>query len=318
MGAAVLEVSGVGKSFGKKEVLKGVSFSLCEGEIFGLLGPNGSGKSTLTKIISGIVKKDSGSVKFYGKEIGGNRKEVSKILGVIPQEEMFYRKFTVLENIEFFSCIYNINGKEKKETIANLLQWFSLENFKNTKAEFLSGGYRRMLNAACSLVHNPKIIFMDEPTVGLDPNMRELFWEKIKKLKQMGKTVCLTTHYMDEAQELCGRISLIVKGRIITEGTPEELIRKYGGETVLVLSLAGAPNKQALALMEKRLPKGVMRLENNLLFIRLSQEDVLNKIAKITEMLADSGIAVGNAIVKEPRLEDVFIKLQEIKDEKSH
>jgi ABC-2 type transport system ATP-binding protein len=223
----VLTAENLRKSYRKKEVLRGLSLSIRQGEIFGLLGPNGAGKSTFTKIATGLEKPDSGEIKYFNKPLAQNLDEVKRKIAVIPQEESFYREFSVEENIAFFGRLYGLRGQELKKRVDHLLEWLELKPFKKMPARYLSGGYRRLLNTACSLVHDPKMVFMDEPTVALDPGIRQMYWKKIKELKKEGKTICLTTHYMDEAEKLSDRIALIVKGKILVQGSPQKLVKKY-------------------------------------------------------------------------------------------
>jgi len=217
----IVEVKHISKSYKNRMVLSDVSLSIAPNEIFGLLGPNGAGKSTLIKIITGYYIKNNGSIKIKDKIFELHKNELLASIGLVPQEEQFYRDFTVRENIEFFGSLYHLDKKQKEATIEHLLEWLNLSDLADEKAKHLSGGYRRLLNIACSLVHDPEIIFFDEPTVGLDPNMRKTFWEKIRDLKKEGKTICITTHYMDEAEYLCDRITLIVKGKTLIVGKPQ-------------------------------------------------------------------------------------------------
>lgn len=240
----ILVVKNINKSFGKSAVLQGINLVLKEKEIFGLLGPNAAGKSTLAKIMIGSLKPDSGSVHYYGKELFSNKNEINKFIALVPQEEYFYRDFSSKRNLEFCGMLYGLKGKELNETVSFLLDWLNLKNFKDVTSSKLSGGYRRLLNMACSLVHSPKIVFMDEPTVGLDPKMRRIFWGKIRELRESGATIVLTTHYMDEAESLCDRIAFVMGGRILDEGNPSEIVKKYSSKDLEEAFLAATINKE--------------------------------------------------------------------------
>ena len=218
-----LEVKGITKSYGKFKVLGGVSLNVAEGEIFGFLGPNGAGKSTLIKILLGFEKQNSGSFSF---SLGGKtllNSEVKKRVSIVPQDLCFYLDFSVEKNLEIMGALYGLGGMELHKRIECLLETWSLKGFRSRRAKNLSGGYKRLLNIACGLINDPAIIFLDEPTVGLDPKIRKTFWEKIINLKTEGKTIILTTHYMDEAEQLCDRVALIVKGKIAKELSVSDL-----------------------------------------------------------------------------------------------
>ncbi|MEK6959126.1 MAG: ABC transporter ATP-binding protein [archaeon] len=223
----ILEAKSITKSFKEQVVLKGVSFAIKEGEILGLLGPNAAGKSTLSKIVMGRLKADSGKIIFRGNELNYNKNIISSHFSLVPQEEYFYKDFTVKDNLDFFGLIYNLDETERENKREYLIKWLNLSRFRNKKASEMSGGYRRLLNIACSLCHEPDIIFMDEPTVALDPAARKDIWDKILELKKLGKTVVITTHYIHEAEYLCDEVVLLMEGRVLEQGSPKKLVSKY-------------------------------------------------------------------------------------------
>lgn len=223
----IIEVKSVTKSFDTQIVLKGLSFSIKKGEILGLLGPNAAGKSTISKIIMGILKADSGKILYNDNELNYNKNIISSKFSLVPQEEFFYKDFTVKENLNFFGLIYNLSNSEIETRSEELISWFNLSRFRNKKAKDMSGGYRRLLNIAVSLVHDPEVIFLDEPTVALDPSVRKDIWDKIIELKNKGKTIVITTHYIEEAEVLCDNVVLLMEGKILQEGAPKKLIHKY-------------------------------------------------------------------------------------------
>lgn len=226
----VLEIKGISKSFKDQKVLQGISFVIAKGTIVGLLGPNAAGKSTLSKIVMGRLKADSGKIIFEENDLNYNKNIISKHFTLVPQEEYFYRDFTVKENLDFFGMIYNLDTTERENRREHLIKWLNLSRFRNKRAKELSGGYRRLLNIACSLCHNPEIVFMDEPTVALDPAARRDIWEKIKELKKEGKTIVITTHYIQEAEYLCDKVILLMEGKVLAKGPPKELMKKYRGK----------------------------------------------------------------------------------------
>jgi len=317
---AIIEVKRVSKSFRKSRVLDTVSLEVKENEIFGLLGPNGAGKSTLLKILTGYYQKDHGTIKILGYNIDIDKGSVLKRIGLVPQEEQFYRNFTVKENIDFFGSLYPISRKSKgpntwDNSISSLLEWLNLKHVENEKSKHLSGGYRRLLNIACSLVHDPEVIFFDEPTVGLDPNMRKTFWEKIKDLKKIGKTICITTHYMDEAEALCDNISLIVKGKILEVGKPRHLIRKYAGERSVRVEIKKTTPKILLDQIVKLFPDSKIAETEKSISFSIKHPFGSQKFSEFLVILAK--IPQGDAYMHfhEPTLENVFFNLTGEKQE---
>lgn len=302
----IVSVKNISKFYGKKQVLNDVSFDIEKGEIFGLLGSNGAGKSTLTKIILGIEKPTNGEVIMLGSS---KAKRVKSRFSLVPQEDAFYKDFSVKKNMLFFASIYGLGGKKRKERIRFLLDWLELSNFSNLRAEFLSGGYQKLLNIAISLLHDPEVIFMDEPTVGLDPRMRQLFWNKILELKTGGKTIILTTHYMDEAEELCARVALLKNGKLIALGKPSELIRQHGGIKVVAFKLQKPPVDMDVEMIKMMAATKGIVIRGNYLIIPFSQEDSIKKLAGITEFLMKKGYNILSSTEKEPDLEDVFLNI---------
>jgi len=301
---AVVSVEKVSKSYGAKKVLDEVTFRIEQGEIFGLLGSNGAGKSTVTSIILGLEKQTSGKVSVFE-----DAKDTKKRIALVPQETAFFKDFTVWQNIKFFASIYGLKKDEAQKRTEFLINWLNLSDFKDTKADFLSGGYQRLLNIAISLVHNPELIFLDEPTVGLDPKMRHMFWEKIRELKKEGKTIIITTHYMDEAEKLCTRVALLKKGKLLAAGTPASLISRYGGIKVVILDVVNGVSDEDLKKIREMLGQIMVILKGNLLFIPLEREHSLEKIVKLTEWLMDKGYKINSSTTKEPTLEDVFLNI---------
>ncbi len=301
-----LKTENISKAYGKQKVLRDVNLEVNKSEIFGLLGPNGAGKSTLMKILNGLALQDAGKAKFFGK-FKPKEMELRKHVAFIPQEESFYRFFSVEENLVFFGSLYGIKGKELKQRTDFLLEWLNLSYFRKRKAENLSGGYRRMLNIACSLIYNPSFIFLDEPTVGLDPDMRRLLWKKLRELKSKGKTLFITTHYMDEAQELCNRIALILEGKIFVCDSPGKLIDKFGGEKNFVFEL----DKPATKKLEEELNKAFGKVYINKQIVNFSfiGKNEITALSKISLIVKANNFAVTKTTIKEPDLENVFLNL---------
>ena len=222
----LLEVKGLSKHFAGLRAVHEVDFTVEKGEILGLIGPNGAGKTTTFNMLSGLLSPSSGTVTILGKSIKELQKSRQEI-GFVTQEDSFYDTLTVKENLEFFASQFEVGGAEAKERIRRLLGQMRLSDKTDVLSSKLSGGMKKRLNIACSLVHEPKVIFLDEPTVGLDPIVRKEIWSVIESLHNMKKTIIITSHYMEEVERLCGRVAIMFAGRIVDGGTPTELKNKY-------------------------------------------------------------------------------------------
>lgn len=221
-----IEVKGLTKFYGNKCAVKDVSFSVYTGEIFGLLGPNGAGKTTIVKMLATLSSPSGGNIVIRGMDASVNRNKIRSMVALVPQDKNFDRELTVFENMLVYGMLYNINDLQRN-IMAQLLA-FGLIKEKDTPAENLSGGMQRRLLIARALLSDPEIIFLDEPTIGLDPQIRRELWDLVRGLKQKGKTVFMTTHYMEEAEALCDRVAFISKGQISVIGSPNELKNNKG------------------------------------------------------------------------------------------
>ncbi|ASJ08783.1 daunorubicin ABC transporter ATP-binding protein [Thermococcus siculi] len=286
-----LEVRGLRKSYGDFLALKGVDLEVEEGEVFALLGPNGAGKTTLMRILAEGLSYDSGKIRVFGEPLS---KKTARLIGYAPQESLAYDILTVRENLEFYADLYDVPG----ERVVELLEEFGLPAKK--KARELSGGFKKRLNLAIALLYEPKLLILDEPSTGLDvPSRREL-WELIKGFREEGKTVLLATHYMEEAEALADRVAIMNEGRVIAVGTPEELKRLAGNESVI--HVEGILRGTESIMEEFR----AMEREN---FLRVSVEDARSVLPRIVEVLVENGSEIRSIRVEEPTLEDVFLKL---------
>ena len=223
----ILEVTGLSKSYGEKKIVNNIDFFVKEGEILGLIGPNGAGKSTLVKMITDIERMDSGSIRYREKDIRESMMDFKKDLGVVPQDIAVYDDLNAYDNIRFFTALYRIKGKELNKRTEEALHFTGLSECKYKKPSVFSGGMKRRLNIACSIAHRPKLLIMDEPTVGIDPQSRNHILEAIKKLKARNTTLIYISHYMEEIEELCSRIILMDHGNILLDMDKEELKEKY-------------------------------------------------------------------------------------------
>jgi lipooligosaccharide transport system ATP-binding protein len=229
--SSILSVSKLHKSYGngaaRSVVVNGLSFALRRGECYGLLGPNGAGKTTTLRLCLGLTVPDSGEIRLAGRQIPEEARPARMRVGVVPQGDNLDPDFTVAENLLVYGRYFGIGDKEMEERIPNLLEFANLTAKKDARIAELSGGMRRRLTLARALVNDPDLIFMDEPTTGLDPQARHMIWDRLKTLLGQGKTILLTTHFMDEAERLCNRLAVIDHGEMIAEGAPRDLIRQY-------------------------------------------------------------------------------------------
>jgi lipooligosaccharide transport system ATP-binding protein len=221
---APLEVSGLRKSYGGREVVAGVSFNLERGQCYGLLGPNGAGKTTTLRCCLGLTAPDAGSIRLAGETVPERAREARMSVGVVPQFDNLDPDFTVGENLLVFGRYFGLSDAATAGRIPALLEFAGLTGKENARLQTLSGGMKRRLTLARALVNDPGVLMLDEPTTGLDPQARHLIWERLKQLLQQGKTILLTTHFMDEAERLCDRLAILDEGRFVAEGTPRQLI----------------------------------------------------------------------------------------------
>lgn len=242
-----LKVYDLWKTYGQRQVVQGVNFTLHPGEILGLLGPNGAGKTTTIGMLYGAVVPSRGFVQLGPNQVQAQGGQSRASMGIVTQEDNLDSDFTVFENLIHFAHHYRITGKEARNRAGELLAQVALQEYANNRVDELSGGMKRRLVLARALINNPQIVFLDEPTTGLDPDARQDFWKLVSQLKQSGCGVLLTTHYMDEAQRLCDRLILLQHGKMIDEGTPDELIERTVGREVVEIEGLSEQTLQQLA-----------------------------------------------------------------------
>ncbi len=293
-----IEVSNLKKCYGSLKAVDDVSFQVNNGEVFGLLGPNGAGKTTTIEILEGLRERDGGDVKVLGFDPWKNGYEVHKKIGVIPQEFTFFEKTTPREAIIYYADLFNVKVNPDEILKEVLLQESAKVNFDS-----LSGGQKQKTGLALSLVNSPELLFLDEPTTGLDPNARRAIWEVIRGLKSKGKTIILTTHYLDEAQQLCDRVAIMDHGHIVAMGTSEEIIKEHGsGER---LEIHGS-QKVADYIKANTDLEVVYDTAKGEIFIPLRKKiDALAALAAAEQ----SGMEWGEIQTRQDSLDDVFIKL---------
>lgn len=223
---AVISIDRIVKRYRKalEPTVREVSLNIYEGEIFGLLGPNGAGKTTTISMICGLLRPDSGQISIYGKDVQQHFEQVKRDIGVVPQDVALFETLSALENLRFFGKMYGLQRDELNERIDHWLKLFGLEAHANKRVRFFSGGMKRRINLIAALLHNPKILILDEPTVGVDVQSRNVILRFLKKLNSEGVTILYTSHLLEEAQDLCTRVAIIDSGKILAKGTPQELI----------------------------------------------------------------------------------------------
>lgn len=237
MSETVVKIEGLTKKYDNRNVVDHLSIEIKQGEIFGLLGPNGAGKSTTMNMLCSLIKPNSGRIELFGMDERKDLKKIKPLIGYIPQELAIHGNLKAWENVELFTALYHIKGKELKEAINSALENVGLEDKKNEFAKNFSGGMKRRLNIACAMGHQPKLLIFDEPTVGIDPQSRNFILEKIKEANKNGATVIYTSHYMEEVEAICTRVAIMDNGKIIACGTKEELKRMVVGEGEADISL---------------------------------------------------------------------------------
>jgi ABC-2 type transport system ATP-binding protein len=224
----VIEINNLVKKYGEKVAVDGISFSVHEGELFGFLGPNGAGKTTTVRCISTLTNITSGQVLVNGIDIAKDQTEAKKYMGVIQQQISLDKDLTIRENMISHAMYHGMGKKEREERISELTEYFGLEEYLDKPVDALSGGWKKRAAIVCAMLHQPKVLFLDEPTTGLDINARRLLWDVVKRLNATGTTIVLTTHYIEEAQVLCDRVGIIDHGKIIALDTPKTLIERTG------------------------------------------------------------------------------------------
>lgn len=300
----IINIKEIYKEYDKNVAVNGIDLNVKKGEIYGILGPNGAGKSTLIGMICGLVKKDSGEIIY--EEDTNNIKKWKENIGIVPQDFALYWDLTAEENVKFFCSLYGYKGQELKRRVEKVLEFVGLTDVKNKVASSYSGGMKRRLNIACAIAHSPKLIIMDEPTVGIDPQSRNHVLESVKKLRDDGATVIYTSHYMQEVDELCDRIAIVDKGKIIAEGTSEELKYLVSNKKTYYLTL----NKEISGIEEKlKEVSGISNVTFEEGKYRIETLKSTNLIYKIVEIVSQMGVEILNISNEEVTLEHVFLAL---------
>jgi len=296
----IMEVEDLRKTYGNVKAVDGVSFKIKQGSIFTLLGPNGAGKTTTLEIIEGLRTPDSGKITIFGKIVDRIGREEKELIGVSLQETNLISHLTVRETLSMFRSFY-----KRGLNVDDVLDFVSLKEKEKSYVEKLSGGQRQRLAIGLAIINDPLLLFLDEPTTGLDPQARRSVWDLLLKLKAQGKTIVLTTHYMEEAEFLADWVCIMDHGRVIAEGTPEDLIRSIGGESIIEVDLE--EDHEFLDDLNKVGLNYVFNPKHRRLVIKTN--NVLESIERLLKIAKEKGIKVRNEIIRQPNLEDVFLTL---------
>ena len=294
-----IKIENVSKSYGELRALNKLSLNIKQGEFFGLLGPNGAGKSTLISALAGLLSTDAGSLSVMGHDVVADYRQARSALGVVPQEIVMDPFLTVRETLEFQSGYFGISNNS--QWIDELLDQLGLADKANSNMRQLSGGMKRRVLIAQALVHKPNVLVLDEPTAGVDVELRQSLWRFVRRLHREGHTIVLTTHYLEEAEELCDRIAIINKGELIALESKEDLLAKGLGNTLLVRS------KQSINSVPPSYESKVSRLEANEVEIVLNRE--VDSVMQILDDLRQHGLDIEFVNVMNDSLEDVFVRL---------
>ena len=304
--SAAIEVLGLKKSFGENHAVQGVSFNVNQGEIFSLLGPNGAGKTTTISMLSCLLRPNDGDANIMGHSISTDPMGVKSVLGVVPQDLALYEDLTARENLSFWGKMYGLRGSTLKSRVDEVLNVIGLRDRANERVGKYSGGMKRRVNIGVALLHKPKVIYMDEPTVGIDPQSRRNILDSVVLLKNEGMTVLYTTHYMEEAQELSDHIGIMDHGKLIAHGTHDELVKMVGQQTRIDLTLNGNADQVMAAWKET---EGVSRVTSDESLISVLVQDSNLTLPHLFEAATKHSARITSVNINEPNLEAVFLDL---------
>lgn len=299
----MLRAENISKSFEGIPAVDGIDLTINEGEFYGLLGPNGAGKTTTINMISTLLKPDTGFIYINGKNTSAHKKEVKMIMGIVPQEIALYDDMKAYDNLLFWGGLYGLKGEALKKRVNELLEWMELSDRKNEKLKTYSGGMKRRINIAAALLHDPQLLVMDEPTVGIDPQSRNKIYDILTELHRRGKTILYTTHYMQEAENMCDRIGIIDKGKLIIEGSLAELKSKTGVEESVVI---GWDSSGAAPATLKNFPYNFSITENEL---HIFSRQIKNQLPDIIAKCFEAGIIIRHIDIRGINLETIFLNM---------
>ena len=301
-----VHVSGLRKSYGQVHAVDGISFDIEYGKVFGFLGPNGAGKTTTIRVLTTLVHPTSGIVKIFGKDIVKHSREIKKRMGVVLQEPRFEANLTVDRALELYGLMWRMPGEKRRDRARELMEKFDLVSFSNMKNDELSIGQRRRVQVAREFMHDMDLLFLDEPTVGLDPAARRTLLDYVKKYVQSGLTVFFTTHIMEEAEYLCDEIAIINKGKITATDTPDGLKQRYGGVKTVEIKLKDSTTQSVMHIIRQIADGSVIETPAQDT-IRIGSVEAQEMLVKIIEYLSKNGVQIESISINPPTLEEVFL-----------
>lgn len=309
----MITITNLVKRYGSLVALDHLNLEIEEGEIYGLLGPNGSGKTTAINCMLALLKYDKGNIQIMGQEMHPDSYEVKKNIGVVMQNVAVFEQMSVWENVDYFCGLYIRNRKQRKELVEEAIRFVGLEDYKKMRPKKLSGGLLRRLNIACGIVHKPKLIIMDEPTVAVDPQSRNKILEGILELNRQGSTIIYTSHYMEEVEQICSRISIMDHGRVLATGTKEELKSMIKTGETITIEAAILDEKQLLEI--RKLPH-VFQISYNEQVLKIRLSGAKHNLVRILHYLEENEIPFGRVFSELPTLNDVFLEItgKELRD----
>ncbi|NLC13782.1 MAG: ATP-binding cassette domain-containing protein [Chloroflexi bacterium] len=306
--SAILQANNLVRKFGNLTAVDDVSFNIQEGEIFSLLGPNGAGKTTTISMLSTLLAPTSGDAYIYGFSIKNDNMQVRKNIGIIPQEIALYDDLTAMENLHYWGKLYDLKGRELEQRVKEVLEQIGLSDRAKDRVKTYSGGMKRRVNIAAGLLHKPKLLFMDEPTVGIDPQSRRMILDTVKELNTQGMSILYTTHYMEEAQELSNRVGIIDHGKLIAVGTQQELTEQVGENDSIHILTDAMDNLPSIAAKLEGFD-GITRVIVEDGGLKLITSDAESNLAPIINRTSHAGAHIKSIEVIEPNLETVFLHL---------
>ena len=308
MMSAILQANNLVRKFGNLTAVDDVSFNIQEGEIFSLLGPNGAGKTTTISMLSTLLAPTSGDAYIYGFSIKNDNMQVRKNIGIIPQEIALYDDLTAMENLHYWGKLYDLKGRELEQRVKEVLEQIGLSDRAKDRVKTYSGGMKRRVNIAAGLLHKPKLLFMDEPTAGIDPQSRRMILDTVKELNTQGMSILYTTHYMEEAQELSNRVGIIDHGKLIAVGTQQELTEQVGENDSIHILTDAMDNLPSIAAKLEGFD-GITRVVVEDGGLKLITSDAESNLAPIINRTSHAGAHIKSIEVIEPNLETVFLHL---------
>lgn len=301
-----LEIKNLTKKFGDFIAVDNISLAIKQGEIFGFLGSNGAGKSTTINMIAGLLRSNEGEINILGKSTKKHSRFAKMNIGIVPQDLAIYEELTAYENVKFFAGLYGLRGAELKARVEEALQFVGLSDKHKSYPKNFSGGMKRRLNIACAIAHRPKLIIMDEPTVGIDPQSRNYILQSVRKLNEMGSTIIYTSHYMEEVEEICTKIAIVDHGKVIAEGTKEQLKSIITDTKDIWIEVKSVENMDVTKLKEINGVKAVQIEEN---VIKVNSDTGVNNLNKIIQHFINHDIEIRSLEEQAPNLETVFLTL---------